>query len=63
MRAIKGTPVNVTRMARVNTIWNAVLDEVLQRGFHGTASIELQIDNGTIQWITQSVKRVEKCNA
>ena len=49
------------RMARVDNIWHAILDEVLQRGFYGTASIELRIDDGTIRWITKSVVRVEKC--
>ena len=61
MTMLKETTVNLTRIARVDDLWHGILDEILQRGFYGTASIELQIDNGTIQWITKSVKRVEKC--
>ncbi len=61
MRLLKETPANMIRMARVDNIWHAILDEVLQRGFYGTASIELRIDDGTIRWITKSVVRVEKC--
>ncbi len=51
---------NVSWTRRIDDAWQAMLDEVLRRGFHGTASLELQISDGTIQWITRNVKRIEK---
>jgi hypothetical protein len=60
METLKETPANRTRLARVDATWSAVLDEVLQRGFHGLASIELMIQDGTIQRICRTVERIEK---
>ncbi|MBI3838660.1 MAG: hypothetical protein HY288_12100 [Planctomycetia bacterium] len=48
------------KLARVKTIWTATLDEVLQRGFHGVATVELNIQDGTIQRICRSIERIEK---
>jgi hypothetical protein len=60
MEMVKQSPANLTRLARVDDVWQGILSDVLKRGFHGRASVEVQIVDGTIQRITQSVIRVEK---
>ncbi|HVU87341.1 MAG TPA: hypothetical protein VHD36_08465 [Pirellulales bacterium] len=37
-----------------------ILDDVLKRGFHGTASVEVAVQDGTIQHIRRRVDRIER---
>ena len=37
-----------------------MLVEILRRGFHGTAGIELSVQDGTIQHIRRRIERVER---
>lgn len=60
METLEETPANRTKLARVDATLSAVLGEVLQRGFHGLASIELMIQDGTIQRICRTIERIEK---
>jgi hypothetical protein len=60
MRLLKESPPNMRWMGRIEDLWRSMLDEVLRRGFHGTASIEVQVIDGTIHAITRRVERVEK---
>lgn len=60
MEMIKETPANLTRIGRMYDMWQEILGEVMRRGFHGAASVELQIADGTIQKITRRVERFEK---
>jgi hypothetical protein len=53
-------PTNLSWRGRVDDAWQAILDDVLKRGFHGRASVELQIADGTICRVTRCVERVEK---
>ncbi len=59
--ATQGT--NSANASKVSLLDKAVADmlaEALRRGFHGTASVELTIQDGTIQQIRRRIDRVEK---
>ena len=60
METLKLTESNRTKLVRVEAAMLAVLDEVLKRGFHGVAKVELTIANGTIQRIARSVECIER---
>ena len=60
MMTVKKPPANERRVARLRAIVAEVLVEVLERGFHGTAAVELTVQDGTIQRICRKVERVEK---
>jgi hypothetical protein len=47
-------------MARVAAAYEALVDEVLQKDFHGVAKLELMVSDGTIQRICRTVERVDK---
>ena len=47
MEMLKESPANQTKLARFDASLSSMLDEVLQRGFHGLATIELSIADGT----------------
>lgn len=52
--------VNQRKLARVEEAWQTALNEVLRAGFNGMATIQLTIQDGTIQRIARSVERFEK---
>jgi hypothetical protein len=54
------TPVNQQKMSLLKSALGEILAEVLRRGFHGTAAIELCVQDGTIQHIRRRVERIEK---
>jgi hypothetical protein len=54
------TPVNQQKIALLQTALDEVLAEALRRGFHGTAAVELCVQDGTIQHIRRRVERIEK---
>ncbi len=54
------TPVNQQKMTLLKTALGEMLAEVLRRGFHGTAAVELCVQDGTIQHIRRKVERIEK---
>jgi hypothetical protein len=60
MKVLKDSPANLTRISRLDDVWQKLLDEALERGFHGTVSVELLVADGTIQRITRTIQRVEK---
>lgn len=60
MEITKHTVANARKIASVRAMLGAVLEEVLQRGFHGTARIELVVADGTLQRLSRMVERVEK---
>ena len=45
---------------RVDVAWREALGEVLKRGFHGRANVEVHVTDGTIFRVTRIVERVEK---
>jgi len=54
------TPSNQEKMALLKAALGEILAEVLRRGFHGTAAIEVSVQDGTIQHIRRKVERIEK---
>jgi hypothetical protein len=51
---------NVKKVAQLEAIMAEVLIESLRRGFFGTVSVTLSVQDGTIQSIRRSLERVEK---
>ena len=54
------SPGNAKRLAQLQTALAHVLAETLKQGFHGTAAIEIAVQDGTIQHIRRRVERVER---
>ncbi len=60
MRTLTQSPANERRMAQLKAALGEILAEVLRRGFHGSAGIELSIQDGTIQNIRRRIERIER---
>jgi len=60
MKGTANTTTNQAQLGRAQRSWNDLLDEVLRRGFHGQASIEMTIHDGTISRVARRVERIEK---
>lgn len=54
------TPGNDRKLAQLQSAWNELLEEVLRRDYFGTASIELNIQEGTIQHFRRTIQRLHK---
>jgi hypothetical protein len=54
------TPGNAKKVAQLQSIVAELLTEALRRGFFGTATVELSVQDGTIQHIRRMVERIEK---
>jgi len=57
------TESNVTNRKREVQLQRMIAEvkaEILRRGFHGTATVELKVQDGTIQQIVRSVHRIER---
>ena len=54
------TPANEKKMSQLRQALDELLQESLRRGFFGTAGVELNIQDGTIQHIRRRVERIEK---
>lgn len=57
---MKDTAANARKIISARAMLCTVLEEVLRRGFHGTARIELVVSDGTLQRLSRTVERVEK---
>ena len=60
MRAATPNPTNRQKVNQIKSAMAEMLDGVLKRGFHGTAALELTVQDGTIQHIRRKVEQVEK---
>ncbi|REK19164.1 MAG: hypothetical protein DWQ37_01875 [Planctomycetota bacterium] len=60
MTSMKHSPANQVKLSRVEAALQAIVDEVLERGFYGAAKLEVVVADGTIQRISRVVERVEK---
>ena len=49
MMTLTKTPANEEKVSLVRAALAEILAETLQRGFHGTAGIEVNVQDGTIQ--------------
>jgi hypothetical protein len=54
------TPTNQRKVAQLQEAVGQLLAQVLQRGFFGSAGVELSIQNGTIQTIRRKMERIER---
>jgi hypothetical protein len=54
------TPGNSQKIPQLQQTWKELLEEALKPGFHGTVSVELKVQDGTIQDIRRKVERVDK---
>lgn len=51
---------NAKKVAQLQSIMAEVLGEALRRGFFGTAAVEVNVQDGTIQHIRRTVERIER---
>jgi hypothetical protein len=51
---------NAVCVEHLEKAWAEILAEVLRRGFHGTATVEVIIQDGTIQHFRRKIERIEK---
>jgi hypothetical protein len=54
------TPNNAIRVEQLQKTWAEILAEVLRRGFYGTAQVEVNIQDGSIQSIRRKIEQIEK---
>ena len=54
------TPTNRKKMTQLNATLSEILAEVLRRGFHGSAVVELNVQDGTIQTIRRKVEQIQR---
>lgn len=60
MITLTTTPSNQKKTAQLRRALGEILADVLRRGFHGTAGVEVAIQDGTIQSIRRRVERIER---
>jgi hypothetical protein len=54
------SPTNRQKLAQLQTALAELLREALARDFHGTAGVEITVQDGTIQYIRRKIERLEK---
>jgi len=54
------SPTNEQKVSQLRAALAEMLVEILRRGFHGTAGIELRVQDGTIQNIRRRIERLER---
>ncbi len=52
--------VNAKKVTQLEAALADLLSEALRRGFFGTASVELSVQDGTIQHIRRRVERIDR---
>ncbi len=60
MRPGTTSPSNREKVDQVRSAMSELLAGVLKRGFHGTAALEMTVQDGTIQHIRRKVEQVER---
>ncbi len=60
MRTATANPTNREKMNQIRSAMAEILAGVLKRGFHGTAALEMTVQDGTIQHIRRKVEQVER---
>jgi hypothetical protein len=51
---------NQTKVAQVERAWSEVLASALKRGFFGSVSLEVVIQDGTIQTLRRRIEQQER---
>jgi hypothetical protein len=54
---LKHTQVNRQKIAKLQEIIEALLEKALERGFFGVATVEVRVQDGTIQEIEERIER------
>ena len=54
------TPANREKVSQLREVLAEILAATLQRGFHGTAAVEVNIQDGTIQTIRHRVEQIRR---
>ncbi|NLS92078.1 MAG: hypothetical protein GXX96_07845 [Planctomycetaceae bacterium] len=60
MRSAIPRPTNSEKMEQIRAAMAEILAGVLKEGFHGTAALELTVQDGTIQHIRRKVEQLER---
>jgi hypothetical protein len=60
MTTLDCSPANQTKLTQIEAAWRQVLTGALQKGFYGTATVEVGVQDGTIQHIRRRVEQIEK---
>ena len=53
-------PTNQEKVVQLREAMAEMLVEILRRGFHGTAGVEVYVQDGTIQKMVRRIEKVEK---
>jgi hypothetical protein len=57
---IEETAANRTRLEQAQRAWAEVLALALRRGFFGSATVEICVQDGTIQHIRRKIEQLER---
>ncbi len=60
MMSLEHTDTNRRHLAAIERRWREQLVAALVRGFHGSISIQLSVQDGTIQHARHTLERMEK---
>ena len=60
MTTLMQTSTNRQKVTQLEAAMAELLREALTRGFHGSAGVEVSVQDGTIQHIRRRVERLEK---
>jgi len=60
MITLVATTANEKKVEQLQHALAEILADVQRRGFHGTAGVELSIQDGTIQHIRRRLERIER---
>jgi hypothetical protein len=56
-KVLKHTHANSQKVAKLYELIDALLDKALERGFFGVATVEVRVQDGTIQEIEERIER------
>jgi hypothetical protein len=54
------SPNNANRVEQLQKAWAEILPQVLRRGFFGSAGVEVNVQDGSIQSIRRKIEQIEK---
>ncbi len=60
MTTLEDTPANQAKLTQIEIVWRQLLAGALKRGFHGTATVEVSVQDGTIQHIRRRIEQLDK---
>jgi hypothetical protein len=60
MTTLERTPVNQAKLSQAESAWRVALSDALRRGFYGSVTLEVSVQDGTIQHIRRRVEQLEK---